>query len=65
MISNCFWKYFIAEIIVSLACSVAFTIIEKSMPLWLTTVIAVTFAVLYVVERIAQIIKESNDDRDI
>jgi hypothetical protein len=65
MFSNCFWKYFIAEIIVSLACAVAFTTIEKPMPLWLTTVIAVTFTVLYVVERIAQLIKESKDDRDI
>lgn len=65
MISNCFLKYFIAEMIVSLACSVAFTIIEKPMPLWLTTVIAVTFAVLYVVERIAQLIKDPKDDRDI
>lgn len=65
MFSNCFWKYFIAEIIISAACAIAFTTIEKSMPLWLTTVIAVTFTVLYVVERIAQLIKESKDDRDI
>lgn len=65
MFSNCFWKYFIAEIIVSAACAVAFTTIEKPMPLWLTTVIAVTFAVLYIIERIAQFIKESKDDRDI
>jgi len=65
MFSNCFWKYFIAEIIISAACAVAFTTIEKSMPLWLTTVIAVTFAVLYIIERIAQFIKESKDDRDI
>jgi len=65
MFSNCFWKYFITEIIVSVACAVAFTTMEKPMPLWLTTVIAVTFTVLYVVERIAQLIKESKDDRDI
>lgn len=65
MFSNCFWKYFIAEIIVSAACAVAFTTIEKPMPLWLITVIAVTFAVLYIIERIAQFIKESKDDRDI
>jgi uncharacterized membrane protein HdeD (DUF308 family) len=65
MFSNCFWKYFIAEIIVSLAYAVAFTTIEKPMPLWLTTVIAVTFTVLYIIERIAQLIKESKDDRDI
>ena len=39
--------------------------IKKPMPLWLTTVIAVTFAVLYIIERIAQFIKESKDDRDI
>lgn len=62
MISNCFLKYFIAEMIVSLACSVAFTTIEKPMPLWLTTVIAVTFTVLYVVERIAQFNKDPKDD---
>lgn len=48
--------------IVSLACSVAFTTIEKPMPLWLTTVIAVTFTVLYVVERIAQFNKDPKDD---
>lgn len=65
MISNCFLKYFIAEMIVSLACSVAFTTIEKPMPLWLTTVIAVTFTVLYVVERITQFNKDPKDDRDI
>lgn len=65
MFSNCFWKYFIAEMIVCAACSIAFTVIEKPMPLWLTSIIAVTFTVLYVVERIAQLIKESKDDRDI
>lgn len=65
MISNCFLKYFIAEMIVSAACAVAFTTIEKPMPLWLTTIIAVTFAVLYAVERIAQLIKDPKDDRDI
>lgn len=63
MFSNTFWKYFIAEIIVSVACAIAFTVIEKPMPLWLTTVIAVTFTVLYVIERIAQLIKDPKDDR--
>ena len=33
MFSSYFWKYFIAEIIVMLACSVAFITIEKTMPL--------------------------------
>lgn len=65
MFSNCFWKYFIAEIIISAACAIAFTTIEKPMPLWLTTVITVTFTTLYVVESIAQLIKEFKDDRDI
>lgn len=65
MFSNCFWKYFIAEIIISAACAIAFTTIEKSMPLWLTAVITVTFTTLYIVESIAQLIKESKDDRDI
>lgn len=63
MFSNTFWKYFIAEIIVSVACAIAFITIEKPMPLWLTTVIAVTFTVLYVIERIAQLIKDPKDDR--
>lgn len=65
MFSTCFWKYFIAEIIVSLACFVAFTTVEKPMPTWLTTVIAVTFTILYAIERIAQLIKESKDDRKL
>lgn len=63
MFSNTFWKYFIAEIIISVACAIAFIVIEKPMPLWLTTVIAVTFTVLYVIERIAQLIKDPKDDR--
>lgn len=65
MFSNCFWKYFIAEIIVSAACAIAFTTIEKPMPLWLTVVITGTFTTLYIVESIAQLIKEFKDDRDI
>lgn len=68
MFSNYFWKYFIAEIIVSAACSVAFVAIEKPMPLWLTAVIAVTFTVLYSIEAITDLIKEYKeykDDRDI
>lgn len=68
MFSSYFWKYFIAEIIVSAACAIAFTTIEKPMPLWLTAVITVTFTTLYIVESIAQLIKEYKefkDDRDI
>lgn len=68
MFSNCFWKYFIAEIIVSAACAIAFTTIEKPMPLWLTAVITVTFTVLYIIEAVNDLIKEFKeykDDRDI
>ena len=65
MFSNCFWKYFIAEIIISVACAAAFTAIEKPMPLWLNTVIAVTFCVLYIIESVAKLIKEFKNDRDI
>lgn len=68
MFSSYFWKYFIAEIIVSLACAIAFVTIEKPMPLWLTVVITVTFTVLYIIEAITELIKEYKeykDDRDI
>ena len=68
MFSSYFWKYFIAEIIVSLACSIAFVTIEKLMPLWLTVVITVTFTVLYIIDAITGLIKEYkefNNDRDI
>jgi hypothetical protein len=62
MFSNCFWKYFIAETIVSISCAIVFTAIEKPMPLWLTTVIGVTFTVLYIIERISVFIKELKND---
>lgn len=68
MFSSFFWKYFIAEIIVTLACSVAFITMEKPMPLWLTVVITVTFTVLYIIEAITDLIKEYKEyknDRDI
>ena len=65
MFSSFFWKYFIAEIIVMLACSVAFITIEKTMPLWLTAVITATFTVLYIIEAITGLIKEYKNDRDI
>ena len=65
MFSKYFWKYFIAEMLISAGCVIAFTAAEKPLPMWLVDIIAVTFAVLYVVERIAQLIKESKDDRDI
>lgn len=65
MFSKCFWKYFIAEMIVSLVCAVAFTVIEKPLPTWLINIIAVIFAVLYAIERITQLIKESKDERNL
>lgn len=65
MFSKCFWKYFIAEMLISASCVIAFTAAEKPLPTWLINIIAVIFVVLYIVERIAQLIKESKDDRDI
>lgn len=68
MFSSYFWKYFIAEIIMSLACSIAFITIDKPMPLWLTAVITVTFTVLYIIEAVNDLIKEYKeykDDRDV
>ena len=64
MFSSFFWKYFIAEIIVTLACSVAFVAIEKPMPLWLTVVITGTFTVLYIIEAINDLIKEYKEYKD-
>ena len=64
MFSSYFWKYFIAEIIVSLACSIAFVTIEKPMPLWLTVVITETFTVLYNIDAITGLIKEYKEFRD-
>ena len=51
--------------LISVGCVIAFTAAEKPLPTWLINIIAVIFAVLYAVERIAQLIKESKDDRDI
>ena len=51
--------------LISAGCVIAFTAAEKSLPMWLIDIIAVTFAVLYVVERIAQLIKESKDERNL
>lgn len=65
MFSKYFWKYFIAEMLISAGCVIAFTAAEKPLPTWLINIIAAIFAVLYAIERIAQLIKESKDDRDI
>ena len=51
--------------LISAGCVIVFTAAEKPLPTWLINIIAAIFAVLYVVERIAQLIKESKDDRDI
>lgn len=64
MFSSYFWKYFIAEIIVMLACSIAFITIEMTMPLWLTDVITVTFTVLYIIETVNGLIKEFKEFKD-
>ena len=65
MFSKCFWKYFIAEMLISASCVIAFTAAEKPLPTWLINIIAAIFAVLYIVESIAQLIKEFKNDRDI
>ena len=43
--------------LISASCVIAFTTAEKPLPTWLIDIIAVTFAVLYVVERIGVFIK--------
>ena len=65
MFSKCFWKYFIVEMLISASCVIAFTAAEKPLPTWLINIIAAIFAVLYIVERIAQLIKESKDERNL
>ena len=65
MFSKCFWKYFIAEMLISAGCVIAFTAAEKPLPTWLINIIAVIFAVLYAVERIGVFIKESKDERNL
>lgn len=65
MFSKCFWKYFIAEMLISAGCVIAFTAAEKPLPTWLINIIAAIFAVLYIVERIDVFIKESKDERNL
>ena len=65
MCSKCFWKYFIAEMLISAGCVIAFTVAEKPLPTWLINIIAAIFAVLYAIERITQLIKESKDERNL
>lgn len=65
MFSKCFWKYFIAEMLISTCCVIAFTAAEKPLPMWLIDIIAVTFAVLYIVERISVFIKGNKNERDL
>ena len=65
MFSKCFWKYFIAEMLISASCVIAFTAAEKPLPTWLIDIIAVTFAVLYIVERIGVFIKEMKNERNL
>ena len=65
MFSKCFWKYFIAEMLISAGCVIAFTAAEKPLPMWLIDIIAVTFAVLYIGERIGVFIKEIKNERNL
>lgn len=65
MFSKCFLKYFIAEMLISAGCVMAFTAAEKPLPTWLINIIAAIFAVLYIVERIDVFIKESKDERNL
>ena len=65
MFSKCFWKYFIAEILISASCVIAFTAAEKPLPTWLINIIAAIFAVLYIVKRIDVFIKEIKNERNL
>ena len=65
MFSKCFWKYFIAEMLISAGCVIAFTAAEKPLPTWLINIIAAIFAVLYIVERIDVFIKEIKNERNL
>lgn len=65
MFSKCFWKYFITEMLISVSCVIAFTTAEKPLPTWLIDTIAITFAVLYIVERIGVFIKEMKNERNL
>ena len=65
MFNKCFWKYFIAEMLISAGCVIAFTAAEKPLPIWLIDIIAAIFAVLYIVERIDVFIKEIKNERNL
>lgn len=65
MFNKCFWKYFIAEMLISAGCVIAFTAAEKPLPIWLIDIIAAIFAVLYIVERIGVFIKEIKNERNL
>ena len=65
MFSKCFCKYFIAEMLISAGCVIAFTAAEKPLPTWLIDIIAAIFAVLYIVERIDVFIKEIKNERNL
>ena len=65
MFSKCFWKYFIAEMLISVSCVIAFTAAEKPLPTWLIDIIAAIFAVLYIVKRIDVFIKEIKNERNL
>ena len=51
--------------LISAGCVIAFTVAEKPLPTWLINIIAAIFAVLYAIERITQLIKESKDERNL
>lgn len=51
--------------LISTCCVIAFTAAEKPLPMWLIDIIAVTFAVLYIVERISVFIKGNKNERDL
>lgn len=51
--------------LISAGCVIAFTAAEKPLPMWLIDIIAVTFAVLYIIERISVFIKETEHERNV
>lgn len=48
--------------LISAGCVIAFTAAEKPLPTWLIDIIVVTFAVLYIVERISVFIKGNKNE---
>lgn len=51
MLSNTFWKYFIAEVITFLGVHCAFAANEQPMPEWLFILLITVFSILYMFDK--------------